>query len=197
MTKKFSAAMITGNVVVALFLYLSTQAMLLHLNATNPYLTVTGVNIDKIFIGAVQPSTSPTSLVVTAFPNLPFLILLVPLLLNAFLIVKVWRSSGLAKRFPLALIISNVIIGLFLFLSSQATLLQLVGTMNSYVRISAVSFLSFFEGAVQVGSSPVPLVIVSEPNLSSYVFMVSLIVNVCFTIKLLLRRGRGARLSAP
>jgi hypothetical protein len=185
MTKKFTATTIIANVIAVFLLYLSSQAMLFYLAASNPYLTVTGVNIDKIFIGAVQPSTSPTPLVVTAFPNLPFFIILVPLLLNAFLIVKVWRSSGLAKRFPLATIISNVIIGLFLYLSSQATLLQLVGTTNSYVRISGLSFLSFFEGAVQVGSSPVPLVIVSEPNLPSYIFMVSMIVNVCFTIKLL------------
>jgi hypothetical protein len=162
--------------------------MLLHLTTSNPYLTVTGVTIDKICIGAVQQNSSPTPLIISAFPNLPFYILLVPLLLNAFLTVKVWRSSGLTKKFSAAIIISNVIIGSLLYLSSQATLSQLVGTMNSYVRVSGLNFLSFFVGAVQVGSSPIPLVIVSEPNLPSYVFMVSLILNAVFIIKLLSKK---------
>jgi hypothetical protein len=188
MTKKFTAAIITANIIAGLFLYLSSQAMLLHLTTSNPYLTVTGVNIDKICIGAVQQNSSPTPLIISAFPNLPFYILLVPLLLNAFLTVKVWRSSGLTKKFSAAIIISNVIIGSLLYLSSQATLSQLVGTMNSYVRVSGLNFLSFFVGAVQVGSSPIPLVIVSEPNLPSYVFMVSLILNAVFIIKLLSKK---------
>jgi hypothetical protein len=187
-TKKFSAAIIIANIVAGLLLYLSTQAMLLHLTATNPYLTVTGVNIDKIYIGAVQPATSPNQLVITAYPNLPFYVLLLPLLLNAFLTVKVWRSSGLAKIFPVAIIVANVIVGLVLYFSSQTVLSQLAGTTNSYVRISGVSFLSFFERAVQVGSTPIPLVIFSEPNLPSYVLLVSLIVNGAFIIKLLTKK---------
>jgi hypothetical protein len=188
MTKKFAAAIISANIIAVLLLYLSSQIMLLHLTATNPYLTVTGINIDKIYIGAVQPTTSATPLIISAYPNLPLYILLVPLLLNAYLTVKVWRTLGLAKKFPAAIIISNVIIGLLLYFSSQATLSQLVGTMNSYVRVSGLNFLSFFVGAVQVGSSPIPLVILSEPNLPSYVFMVSLILNAVFIIKLLSKK---------
>jgi hypothetical protein len=184
MTKKFAAAIIAANIIAVLFLYLSSQIMLFHLTASNPYLTVTGFNIDKIYVGAVQPATSTTQLSISTYPNLPLYILLVPLLLNAFLAGKVWRSQVLAKKFPSAIIIFNVITGLLLYFSSQATLLQLVGTMNGYFRVSEVSFLSIFVGAVQVGSSPIPLVITSQANLPSYVFLVCLIVNTAFIIRL-------------
>ncbi len=169
---------------MSLLLYLSSQAMLLHLTATHPYLTVTGVNVDKIYVGAVQPYSSPTPLVITAFPNLPFYILLLPLIINAYLIIKVTRSSGITKRFPATITIANIITCLLMYLSSQTMLSQLIGTINNYVRVTGVNFLSFFVGAVQVGSSPIPLVIWSESNLPSYVFMLSLIVNVCFILKL-------------
>ena len=188
MTKKFAVAIIIANIIAVLLLYLSSQIMLLHLTASNPYLTVTGIDFDKIYVGAVQSTTSATPLIISAYPNLPFYILFVPLLLNAFLAVKVWRSSGIAKKFPSAIISSNVIIGLLLYFSSQATLSQLVATMNGYVRITGVSFLSFFVGAAQVGSSPIPLVIASQPNLPSYVLLVSLIVNAVFIIRLLSKK---------
>jgi hypothetical protein len=189
MTKRFTAIII-ANIIMGLLLYLSSQVMLLHLTVSHPFLTVTGVNIDKIYVGAVQPYSSPTPLVITAFPNLPFYILLLPLIINAYLIIKVSRSSGITKRFPATIIIANIITGLLMYLSSQAMLSQLIGTMNNYVRVSGVYFLSFFVGAVQVGSSPIPLVVWSEPNLPSYVFMFSLIVNACFIIKLLSEKSK-------
>lgn len=185
MTKRFTVIILIANVIMGLLLYLSSQAMLLHLTATHPYLTVTGVNIDKIYVGAVQPYSSPTPLVITAFPNLPFYILLLPLIINAYFIIKVTRNSGTTKRFPVTITIANIITGLLMYLSSQTMLSQLIGTMNNYVRISGVNFLSFFVGAVQVGLSPISLVIWSESNVPSYVFMLSLIVNACFIIKLL------------
>jgi hypothetical protein len=188
MTKRFTAIIIIANIIMGSLLYLSSQLMLLHLTASHPYLTVTGVNIDKIYVGAVQPYSSPIPLVITAFPNLPFYILLLPLIINAYLIIKVSRSSGMKKRFPATIIIANIITGLLMYLSSQTMLSQLIGTLNNYVRVSGVNFLSFIVGAVQVGSSPIPLVILSEPNLPSYVFMLSLIVNACFIIKLLISK---------
>ena len=158
--------------------------MLLHLTATHPYLTVTGVNIDKIYVGAVQTYFSPTPLVITVFPNLPFYVLLLPLIINAYFIIRVSGSLVIAKKFPATIIIANIITGLLMYLSSQTMLSQLIGTLNSYVKVSGVTFLSFSVGAVQVGSSPIPLVIWSNPNLPSYVFVLSLIVNACFIIKL-------------
>ena len=140
MTKRFTAIII-ANIIMGLLLYLSSQVMLLHLTASHPFLTVTGVNIDKIYVGAVQPYSSSTPLVITAFPNLPFYILLLPLIINAYLIIKVSRSSGITKRFPATIIIANIITGLLMYLSSQAMLSQLIGTMNNYVRVSGVNFL--------------------------------------------------------
>ncbi|MGD0203469.1 MAG: hypothetical protein ABSC20_06135 [Candidatus Bathyarchaeia archaeon] len=188
MTKRFTAIIIIANVIMGLLLYLSSQVMLLHLTASHPYLTVTGVNIDKIYVGAVQPYSSPTPLVITAFPNLAFYLLLLSLIISAYFIIKVSRSSGIAKRFPVTIIIANIITGLLMFLSSQTMLSQLSGTMNNYVRVLGVNFWSIYVGAVQVGSSPIPLVIWGELNLPSYVFMLSLMVNACFIIKLLISK---------
>jgi len=190
MTKRFTAIIIIANVIMGLLLYLSSQVMLLHLTASHPYLTVTGVNIDKIYVGAVQPYSSPTPLVITAFPNLAFYLLLLSLIISAYFIIKVSRSSGIAKRFPVTIIIANIITGLLMFLSSQTMLSQLSGTMNNYVRVLGVNFWSIYVGAVQVGSSPIPLVIWSESNLPSYVFMLSLVVNACFIIKLLSEKSK-------
>ena len=190
MTKRFTAIIIIANVIMGLLLYLSSQVMLLHLTASHPYLTVTGVNIDKIYVGAVQPYSSPTPLVITAFPNLAFYLLLLSLIISAYFIIKVSRSSGIAKRFPVTIIIANIITGLLMFLSSQTMLSQLSGTMNNYVRVLGVNFWSIYVGAVQVGSSPIPLVIWGELNLPSYVFMLSLMVNACFIIKLLSEKSK-------
>jgi hypothetical protein len=185
MTQRFTAIIIIANIIMGLLLYLSSQLMLLHLTASHPYLTVTGVNIDKIYVGAVQPYSSPIPLVITAFPNLPFYVLLLFLIISAYFIIKVSRSPGMKKRFPATIIIANIITGLFMYLSSQVMLVQLIGTLNNYVRVGEVNFWSIYVGAVQVGSSPIPMVIWGELNLPSYVFMLSLMVNVCFIIKLL------------
>jgi hypothetical protein len=185
MTRKFTAIILIANVIVGSLLYLSSQLMLLHLTATHPYLTVARVNADKIYVGAVQPYSSPTPLVITAFPNLPFYVLLILLVICAYFIIKVSKSSGMKRRFPATIIIANVITGLLMYFSNQAMLIQLTGTLNNYVRPGEVNFWSIYVGAVQVGSSPIPLVIWSELNLPSYVFMLALMVNVFFIIKLL------------
>jgi len=122
MGKRFTAIIIIANIIMGSLLYLSSQLMLLHLTASHPYLTVTGVNIDKIYVGAVQLDSSPIPLVITAFPNLPFYVLLLFLIISAYFIIKVSRSSGMKKRFPAIIIIANIITGLLMYLSSQAML---------------------------------------------------------------------------
>ncbi len=185
MTKRFVAIVTIANFVMGLLLYLSTQAILLHLSATHPYVTLTGVNIDKVFVGVVQPYSSATPLIISAFPNLPFYFLLLTLMVNAVLIINLIRSSGKAKRLSLVIIFANLMVGFVMYLSSQSTLSSLVGSMNNYLRVAGVNFWVFYVGAVQVGSSPIPLFIVGHPNLSSYVFLLFLMVNIFFTIVLL------------
>jgi hypothetical protein len=185
MTKRFAAIVMIANFAMGLLLYLSTQAMLLHLTATHPYVTLTGVNIEKIFVGAVQPYSSATPLILSAFPNLPFYFLLLTLIINAILIITLIRSSSKAKRLPVVIIFANLMVGFVMYLSSQTMLYSLVGSMNNYLHVTGVNFWLFYVGAVQVGSSPIPLFIVGHPNLSSYVFLLFLIVNIFFTIILL------------
>jgi hypothetical protein len=184
MTKRFVASIIIANFIMGLFLYLASQAMLLHLASTHPYLTLTGVNIDKIYIGAVQASSSPIPLIITAYPNFPFYVLWLPLIVNAYFIIKVSRSSTMAKRFPVFISVANIVMGLLTFLSSQTVLLSLVAIQQNYQGIGGVNFWSFSTAAVSVGGSPVPLVIIGRPNLPSYAFLLLLIVNAYFIIRL-------------
>jgi ABC-type arginine transport system permease subunit len=184
MTKRFTAIIIIANIIMGLLLYVSSQVLLLHLTATHPYLTVTGVDIDKIYIGAVQAPSSSIPLVITSYPNLPFYIFLLPLAANAYFIIKISRSSAKAKRLPVIIIVANIIMNLLIYYSSQSMFLSLVGSQGNYVRVGGVSFGSISVGAVSVGGSPIPLVIVGEPNLPSYVFMLFLIVNAYFIIRL-------------
>jgi hypothetical protein len=184
MTKRFVATVIVANFIMGLFLYLSSEALFLHLSSTHPYLTVTGVNIDTILVGAVQAPSSPTPLVITAYPNFPFYVLWLPLIVNAYFIVKVIRSSAMAKKFPVVISTANILMGLLTYLSSQTMLFELC-TTNPYSRVSGVNFWSIYVGAVQVGSSPIPLVIYGVRNLPSYAFLLSVIVNACFITILL------------
>jgi hypothetical protein len=184
MTKRFTAIIIIANIIMGLLLYLSSQAILLHLASNHPILTVTGVNIDKIYIGAVQASSSPIPLVITAYPNFPFYVLWLPIIVNAYFIIKVNRSSAMAKRFPVVIIVANIIMSLLTYLSSQTVLLSLVAIQQNYQGIGGVNFWSFSTAAVSVGGSPVPLVVIGRPNLPSYAFLLFVIVNAYFVIRL-------------
>jgi hypothetical protein len=184
MTKRLTAVIIIANIVAGLLLYLSSQAILLHLALKPPILTLTGVNIDKIFIGAVQASSSPTPLVITTYPNLPFYVLWLPLAINAYFIIKIIRSQAAAKRFPIIIIVANIIMNLLIYLSSQAVLLPLVATQQNYQGIGDVNFWAFSVSAVSVGGSPIPLIIFGSPNLPSYTFLLLLIINAFFTLRL-------------
>jgi len=90
----------------------------------------------------------------------------------------------MSKRFTAIILIANVIMGLLLYFSSQKMLFELNRT-NPYVTATRVNFWSIYIGAVQVGSSPIPLIITPFPNLPSYAVLLFLVVNACFIIKLL------------
>ena len=185
MTKRFTAIILIVNIIMGLLLYLSSQAMLLHLASNHPVLTLTEVNLDKIYIGAVQPASSSSPLIITAYPNLPFYFLWLPLMVNTYFVIKVIKSTATAKRLPVFVSVSNMIMCLLTYFSIQTTLLSLVAVQQNYTGIRDVSFWSFSTNAVSVGGSVVPLVVVGRPNLPSYAFLLSVIMYACFIIKLL------------
>jgi hypothetical protein len=88
----------------------------------------------------------------------------------------------MAKRFTAVIIIANIIMGLALYLSSQLILLNLSGGPNHEV-ITGFNIFSIYVAYAQ-GSSPVPTIVWSLPNVPFYVFILSLIVNAFFIIKL-------------
>jgi hypothetical protein len=184
MTKRLSAVIIIANIAAGLLLYLSSQAILLHLASKPPILTLTGVNIDKIFIGAVQASSSPTPLIITAYPNLPFYVLWFPLVISAYFIIKTTRNQAASKRFPIIIIVANIILNLLVYLASQAVLLPLVAVQQNYQGIGGVNFWAFSVSAVSVGGSPIPLVVYGTPNMPSYAFLLLLIINAFLTLRL-------------
>jgi hypothetical protein len=108
MTKRFTAIILIANIIMGLLLYLSSQAILLHLASNHPVLTLTGVNLDKIYIGAVQPASSSSPLIITAYPNLPFYFLWLPLIVNAYFIIKVIKSTATAKKLPVFVSVGNI-----------------------------------------------------------------------------------------
>jgi hypothetical protein len=88
----------------------------------------------------------------------------------------------MTKRFTAIIIISDSILGLALFLSTQLVLQILSG--KPPVIIEGVDVFSIYVAYAQVGSSPVPTIAWSIPNFPFYVFIAFLIVNCVFIVKL-------------
>jgi hypothetical protein len=88
----------------------------------------------------------------------------------------------MTKRFTAIILIANVIMGLLLFLSSQSVLTTLSG--EAY-PVTFVVHISSIEIAYAPSLTPVPQIAWSMPNYQFYVFVLFLIVNACFIIKLL------------
>jgi galactitol-specific phosphotransferase system IIC component len=89
----------------------------------------------------------------------------------------------MTKKFTTNVIIANIIMGLVLFLSSQLILFTISG-YHPPVVVIGVDVFSIQLAFAQVGSSPVPTIAWSLPNYPVYVFLLSLIVNAFFIMKL-------------
>jgi hypothetical protein len=83
----------------------------------------------------------------------------------------------MAKRFTAIILISNVVMGLLLYLSSQLVLSELNGATLSGFSIFSIS------GAQSFDNPPLVLAL-KVPNFPFYVFVVFLLVNAYFIIKL-------------
>lgn len=88
----------------------------------------------------------------------------------------------MTKRFAATIILANVIMALVLFLSSLLVLLAIVGYHPPVVVIGVDVFS--IQLAFAPSSSPVPQIAWLLPNYPVYVFIVSLIVNAFFILKL-------------
>jgi len=91
----------------------------------------------------------------------------------------------MTKRFTAIIIIANIIMGLLLFLSSQIVLLNLNTAPQNPVIVTGFNIFSIYVAPPQVGSSVILPIVENMPNFPFYVFLLSLIVNACFIIKLL------------
>jgi len=88
----------------------------------------------------------------------------------------------MAKRFTAIIIIANIIMGLLLYLSSQLVLSELNGSTLSGYSITSIGITP-----KQVGQVIVPIAM-AMANYPFYVFVLFLIVNACFIIKLLISK---------
>jgi hypothetical protein len=86
----------------------------------------------------------------------------------------------MTKRFTAIIIVVNLLMGLLFFLSSQLVLFNLKGFIVEEVNIFSIS-TGFPYSA---GSTPIPTIRVQPVNFPFYVFLVFLIVNAYFIIKL-------------
>jgi hypothetical protein len=91
----------------------------------------------------------------------------------------------MTKRFTAIIIIANIIMGLLLYLSSQSVLTTL--SREEYPVTFVVDIFSIW---IRYAPSltPVPQIVWSIINFPSYVFLLLLIVNACFIIKLLISK---------
>ena len=89
----------------------------------------------------------------------------------------------MTKRFTAIILIANFIMGLLLYLSSQLVLSELNGATLSGFTLTSIGI-----APTQVaGQVIVPIAMVMH-NFPFYVFLLFLIVNACFIIKLLISK---------
>jgi len=88
----------------------------------------------------------------------------------------------MTKRFTATIIIANVIMGLLLYLSSQLMLSEINGSVLTGYTLTAIGL-----APAQTGQVIIPIAM-SMGNFPFYVFILFLIVNACFIIKLLISK---------
>ncbi len=91
----------------------------------------------------------------------------------------------MTKRFTAIIIIANIIMGLLLYLSSQSVLTTL--SREEYPVRFVVGIFAI-EIAYAPSLNPVPQIAWLMPNFPFYAFLLLLIVNVFFIIKLLISK---------
>jgi hypothetical protein len=92
----------------------------------------------------------------------------------------------MAKRFTAIIIIANIIMGLLLYLSSQSVLTTL--SNEAYPVIFSVGIFSIEIGYAP-SLTPVPQIVWAMLNYPVYAFLLLLIVNACFIVKMLLTKA--------
>jgi len=95
----------------------------------------------------------------------------------------------MTKRFTAIIIIANVIMGLLLYLSSQLMLSEINGSVLTGYTLTTIGL-----APAQTGQVIIPIAI-SMANFPFYVFILFLIVNACFIIKLLISKETKQNLS--
>ena len=88
----------------------------------------------------------------------------------------------MTKRFTAIIIIANVIMGLLLYLSSQVMLSEINGSVLTGYTLTTIGL-----APAQTGQVIIPIAM-SMANFPFYVFVLFLIVNACFIIKLLISK---------
>jgi len=88
----------------------------------------------------------------------------------------------MTKRFTAFILITNVIMGLLLYLSSQLMLSELNGSVLSGYSLTQIGI-----APAQTGQVIIPIAM-SMANFPFYVFVLFLMVNACFIIKLLISK---------
>lgn len=89
----------------------------------------------------------------------------------------------MTKRFTSIILITNIIMGFLLYLSSQLVLSELNGATLSGYSITSIG-ITPTQGAGQV-IAPIAMALANFPF---YVVILFLIVNVCFIVKLLISK---------
>jgi hypothetical protein len=91
----------------------------------------------------------------------------------------------MTKRLTAIIILTNMVMGLFLYLSSQLVLFNLNSSPQNPVTVAGFNVLTIYLQPPQVGSGVILPIVWGIPNYPIYAFGVFLLVNACFMIILL------------
>jgi hypothetical protein len=97
----------------------------------------------------------------------------------------------MTRKFTLGIIIANMIMGLFLYLSSQLVLFDFNAPPQNPLTIAGLNIFTINVQPPQVGSEIILPITWTIPNYPIYVFVVFLLVNACFIVLML--RGKVAK----
>ena len=91
----------------------------------------------------------------------------------------------MTKRFTVIIVVANMIMGLFLYLSSQLLLFDLNASPQNPVTVAGFNIFTIYLQHPQVGSGIILPIVWGMPNYPIYAFAIFLLMNACFVILLL------------
>jgi hypothetical protein len=103
------------------------------------------------------------------------------------------KGVSMAKTFTAVVIFVNILLGVLLFLSNESIIASLAAGSHSQTPLLVTNFsiFSYVTTYFTYPGSPVaPALALSTPYYPFYIFMLALVLNICFIIKVLITKDK-------